>query len=100
MKQDKLILFLRKEQIRIQNVLKKDIDFRYHGYNSFGVWIAFRCGKCGEEYNTPFNIRDNGRCGKCEKRVYSYQRMIKKKEKINCVISNKGYLQYQDIHIP
>lgn len=80
MKEDKIIMFLRTEQKRIQNALKKEgINFSYVRKNNldvfaFGIWISLKCEICGKDYSTPFNIRDNGRCSQCGKRVYSFKR--------------------------
>ena len=70
MKINKYVLLLRQEQSKLQTIIKKDINTNWIGNQAFGVWIAVRCGKCGKDYNTPFNIRDNGRCHDCGKLIY------------------------------
>ncbi len=84
MKEDAIISFLRQEQERVQEMVKAmNVDTKYVKDFAFGVWITLRCGKCGKDYSTPFNIRDNGRCHKCNKRVYSFNKKTKSnKEKI------------------
>jgi len=70
-KDESIVLFLKARQVEIQQALNKVIcmDYTDEGF-SFGVWITIRCGRCGQDYKTPFYLDNNDKCKFCKKKLY------------------------------
>ena len=73
MKEDKIISWLKEKQNEIQEQYRKLIK-KGKGYDYRGIWIHLHCG-CGQEYPTPFYVRPNGRCWKCNKQITTFQKV-------------------------
>ena len=66
-KQNKIVAWLQAEQDRLQERYKERVvPILKKGYEYSGVWIVVRC-ICGQDFRTPYNMPDNGKCPKCKK---------------------------------
>jgi len=67
MKNKDIVIWLRKKQDKLQKEFKKKITKQRKSIYDFrGIWIQPACA-CGNEFRTPYHIRDTGLCPKCNK---------------------------------
>lgn len=72
-KEDKIVNWLKNKQDEIRKQYKSLLK-EGKGYDHRGIWISVRCG-CGWDYRTSYYIKPNGRCSRCNKKIWTFQKI-------------------------